>query len=98
MRLVRDPRVAEEVEGWSGSIVVMVQVCVLEVIAYTCKLRWTRHVLSCEISMSELKDVWIVTGVHFVYSCVKKGKHSIWKTFQYQSVATRCARVLGGLS
>ena len=34
----------------------------------------------------------IVTGVYFVYSCVKKGKHSIRKTFQYKIFATRCAR------
>ena len=79
------------------AIVVVVQVCVLVVFAYTCKLRRTRHVLSCEISMSERKDVWIVTGVYFVYSCVKKGKHSIRKTFQYKSVAMRCAGTLGGL-
>ena len=76
------------------AIVVVVQVCVLEVLAYTCKLRWTCHVLSCKISMSERKDVWIVTGVYFVCSCVKKGKHSIRKTFQYKSVATRCARLV----
>ena len=65
-------------ELFAVAIVVEVQVCVLEVLAYSCKLSRMRHVLPLEMSITERVDVWNVTKVYFVYIAREESKHSIY--------------------